>query len=77
MASSKAFYVDNMTAQEILSLGDDVLSKLSARDMSRALRTVALVANKRVNRLMKNAVKRQGGYIEKKSGKAIALDALN
>ena len=77
MASSKAFFVDNMTASEILALGDDVLSKMSQRDMSRALRTVSLVANKRVARLQKNAVKRHGGYIEKKSGKAIALDALN
>ena len=77
MPSSKPFFVDNMTAQEILSLGDDVLNKLSARDMSRALRTVALVANKRVNRLLNNAVKRNDGYIEKKSGKPIALDALN
>lgn len=89
MASSKPFFTDGMTVDEILSLGADTLNSLSARDMSRALRTVSLAANKRVNRLLKNSVKRKTGeydkktgkplyhYQEKKSGKAIATDALN
>lgn len=89
MASSKKFFTDGMTVDEILSLPADVLNSLSARDMSRALRTVALAANKRVDKLLKNAVKRKTGtydkntgkplyeYREKKSGKAIATDALN
>lgn len=77
MASSKPFYTDNMTVSEILALGDDILSKLDQREMSRAVRTAALAANKRINRLLENAVKRKDGYINKKSGKQIALDALN
>ena len=39
--SDKKFYVDGMTVSEILDLGDDVLSSLSMRDLSRAMRTVA------------------------------------
>ena len=34
------FYTDGMTVAEILALGDDILSKMSKRDLSRALRTV-------------------------------------
>ena len=75
---AKGFFTDGMTVEEILNLGDDQIRSLSQRDISHALRTVSLTANKRVNRLMDNAVKRGGQYVEKKSGKkAIALDALN
>lgn len=75
---AKGFYTDGMTVDEILNLGDDQIRSLSQRDISRALRTVALAANKRINRLMDKAVKRGGQYVEKKSAKkAIALDALN
>lgn len=80
------FYVDGMTVSEILDLGDDVLSKLSARDLSRALRTVALAANKRMNRLLKYAYKRgekidrygrrTPNYIEKLDGPGLDLHAL-
>lgn len=72
-----SFYTDGMTVAEILALGDDILSKMSKRDLSRALRTVSLAANKRIDRLEKQAVKRKGGYVEKKSGKGIATAALN
>ena len=82
MASSKKFFTDDMTAEEIINLGDDILSKLDKRDLQRAVRTTALVANKRLNRL-KSQAKHEGGfkdskYVEKQSAKhKIALDALN
>lgn len=73
-----AFYTDGMTVQQILDLGDDVLSTLSQRDMSHALRTVSLAANQRIDRLLDNAILRHGEYIQKKSAKKkIATDALN
>lgn len=76
--TKKDFYTDGMTVEEILNLGDDQIRALSKRDISHALRTVSLAANKRVNRLLDNAIKRGGQYVEKKSAKkAIALDALN
>ena len=75
---AKPFYTDGMTVDEILALGDDVLRRLDQRDLSRALRTVSLAANKRVNRLLENAVKTKEGYRVKKSGAHnVALDALN
>ena len=49
------FMVEGMTISEIIALGDDVISKMNTRDLSRALRTVALAANKRLNRLKKKA----------------------
>lgn len=82
MASSKKFFTDDMTAEEIINLGDDILSKLDKRDLQRAVRTTALVANKRLKRLKAQA-KHEGGfkdskYVEKVSAKhKIALDALN
>lgn len=51
----KPFAVEGMTVKEIINLGDDVISKMNQRDLSRALRTVALAANKRLNRLQKKA----------------------
>lgn len=77
MASKNAFYVDGLTVDEILNLGDDVLNSLKARDMSRALRTVALAANKRVKRLEQYAKKRKGKYVEKANSPGIDLTALN
>lgn len=75
---AESFYVDNMTVQEILKLGDDVISKMNTRDMSRALRTVSLAANKRVNRLLSQTKKTKDGYVLKKSSKYnMAVDALN
>jgi len=74
---AEPFYTDGMTVAEILELGDDVLSSLDKRDLSRALRTVALAANKRLARLKKQAVKRKDGYVEKRKGKGISTQALN
>ena len=74
---AQPFYTDGMTVAEILALGDDILSKMSQRDLSRALRTVSLAANKRLQRLQKQAVKRKEGYVPKKSGKGIYTGALN
>lgn len=85
---AKGFYVDGMTVEQILNLSDDVLSKLNQRDMSRAVRTVALTANKRINRLLNqakvgNVITDDGGAIHKsrkyinKASSDIALDALN
>ena len=49
------FMVEGMTVSDIIKLGDDVISKMNQRDLSRALRTIALAANKRLNRLKKKA----------------------
>lgn len=51
------FKSEGMTVDEIINIGDDELSKWSRRDLSRALRTVALAANKRISRLEKHAIK--------------------
>ena len=73
-----SFYTDNMTVNEILNLTNEEIAKLSERDVSRALRTVSLAANKRIQRLMKQARKTKDGYVPKKSAKRnIAVDALN
>ena len=89
MASKKSFSVDGLTVDQILNLDADTLNRMSEREMSRALRTASLAANKRINNLLKYAVKRKTGeydkktgkplyhYQEKKTGKAIATDALN
>lgn len=85
---AKGFYVDGMTVEQILNLSDDVLSKLNQRDMSRAVRTVALASNKRIDRLLRNAkignvVTDDGGNLHKsrkyinRASSDIALDALN
>lgn len=78
---AKPFYTDNMTVNEILALGDDVLNTLDRRDLSRALRTVSLAANKRINRLLNKAdiqVDQKTGDIKyvDKSGKGIDFEAL-
>lgn len=73
-----SFYTDNMTVNEILNMTHDELSRLNQRDVSRALRTVSLAANKRINRLLKQAKKTSEGYVPKKTAKRnIATDALN
>ena len=76
MAKEK-FYVEGMTVQQILNINPRDLMKLNTRDISRALRTVALAANKRINRLKQYAKKTKGGYVAKGSGTQIATDALN
>lgn len=73
-----SFYVDNMTVNEILNLSNEVISKMNTRDISRALRTVSLAANKRVNRLLSQTKKTKDGYTLKKSAQYnIAVDAIN
>lgn len=76
---AKKFAVEGMTVQQILSMDPTQLSSLNTRDMSRALRTVSLAANKRVNRLREQAKHGPtGAFISKKSAAHnIALDALN
>ena len=78
------FYVQGMTTKEILDITPDVLMRLSERDVSRALRTVALAANKRIRRLVK-AVEEERPVahdalrwsIEKNTGKAIGTGKLS
>lgn len=77
MASNKPFYTDGMTVSQILALGDDVLSKLDKRELSRALRTVALAANKRLDRLTQYSYRRHGKYVEKLDGPGLDLNLLN
>lgn len=73
-----SFYTDNMTVNEILNMSSYELSKLNERDISRALRTVSLAANKRIARLTAQSRKTAAGYVPKKSAKHnIAVDALN
>ena len=73
-----SFYTDNMTVNEILNMSPLELSKLNKRDISRALRTVSLAANKRIKRLTEQSRKTKEGYVPKKSAKhTIATDALN
>ena len=55
MASKKPFYTEGMTIEEIMSLGDDTIRNLKARDISRAVRTLSLAANKRFNRMLNRA----------------------
>lgn len=71
------FKTDGMTVEQILSLGDEVLNGFSQRELSHALRTVALAANKRINRLEKQATKTAEGWESNASKKGIAVDALN
>ena len=71
------FYVEGMTVNEILNISPDKLAKLNKRDISRALRTVSLAANKRVNRLKSKATKTKEGYIPKTKGSQINTSALN
>ena len=59
-------------------MSNEDIARLNERDVSRALRTVSLAANKRIQRLMQQARKTKEGYVPKKSAKRnIAVDALN
>lgn len=72
------FYTDGMTVEQILAIPPSDLNKLSERDLSRALRTVSLAANKRIDRLMQNVKVQDGTLVVKKSAKhKIATDAIN
>lgn len=75
---AQGFYTDGMTVEQILAIKPSDLNKLSERDLSRALRTVALAANKRLDRLMQNVKVQDGSLVVKKSAKHnIATDAVN
>ena len=74
------FFTEGMSVDQILSLGYEQLNKMSRRDLSRALRTVSLAANKRLNRLQAKAttVTNEMGdtvYVDK-TGKGYTFDAL-
>lgn len=75
---AKKFYVDGLTVDQILNMDPAEMAKLNKRDISRALRTVALAANKRIEKLEKYAKKTRHGYEPRlNTKKAIAVDALN
>ena len=75
---AKKFFVEGLTVEQILSMDPSQMAKLDKRDISRALRTVALAANKRINRLLPYAKKTKLGYEPKTNAeKFIAVDALN
>lgn len=74
---AQPFYVDGMTVEQILSLDQTVLNSLNKRDMSHALKIVALAANKRLSRLQARATKNKEGKYISTGEKAIAPDALN
>ena len=59
-----SFFTDGMTVDEIMKLDYDTINSLDKRDLSRAVRTISLAANKRVKRLKENR-------------EDIAQDALN
>lgn len=82
--------ISKMTISELLDIGGDVLNSLSKREMSKVIRTLALAANKRINRLLANSTKKKTGFYDKSTGKPlynyvekanakhkIATDALN
>lgn len=90
MASKEPFLIDGinideLTVEEILNLPSSVINKMSTRTLSRAVRTAALAANKRVKRLLSNSVKHFTGnparpvkYEPKPGGKYIIdTSALN
>lgn len=75
---ANSFFTDNMTVNDILNMDYQTLHSLNQRDISRALRTVSLAANKRINRLLKQTKKTKEGYVPKKTAAYnIAVDALN
>ena len=74
--ANQPFRVEGMTINEIMALGDDTLRTFSARDMSRAVRTLALAANKRAARLSRYGYKRGGKWVEKKGGPGVDFNAL-
>ena len=75
---AKKFYVEGLTVNEIFNLSFQELNKLNEREMSRALRTVALAVNKRIAKLEKYADKTgEDGRYAPAGKKSIAVDALN
>ena len=71
------FFTEGMTVKEILNISPEQLMKLNKRDISRALRTVSLAANKRIAKLKDKAKKTPSGYVPKTKGSQINTSALN
>ena len=71
---AKKFYVEGMTVDQILSMNPREMAKLNTREISRALRTVSLAANKRINRLKQYAKKEKTGYVPKGVQTQVATD---
>ena len=74
--AKQPFKTEGMTIQQIMSLGDDELRSFTARDISHAVRTLSLAANKRVARLKQYGYKRGDKWIEKKGGPGVDFNAL-
>ena len=69
---------DGLTVDQILNMPFQELNKFDEREMSRALRTVALAANKRIKKLQQYAAQTpEGRYEPTGNKKQIATDALN
>lgn len=70
--------LDGLTVDQLLNLTNEDLNNLSKRDLSRITRTISLVANKRLDRLLSHSVKVNGVY-EPKQGDKTKIDpyALN
>ena len=71
---AKKFRFDNpnlegMTVEQLLNLTNEDLNNMTKRDISRVTRTVSLVANKRLDRLLQHSEKVQGEYVPKKGDK--------
>ena len=75
--NKKPFYVEGMKVSEILNLGDEILNKFNTRDLSRALRTVALAANKRINRLTQYLKRRGGKWVNKVNSPGVDTGVIN
>lgn len=75
--TKQPFYVTGMKVSEILNLGDEILNKFNTRDLSRALRTVALAANKRINRLTQYLKRRGGKWVNKVNSPGLDTRAIN
>ena len=67
-----------MTVEQLLDLDQAAIDSLDERNLSHAVRTLALAANKRVNRLRQYAQKnkRDGKYVEKAGGPGVDFNAL-
>lgn len=71
------YYTEGMTVNQIINLGGDVIIRMSQRDLSRAVRTVALAANKRLTRLEGHAniaVNKMGDARIAEKGSKLGLD---
>ena len=67
-----------MTVEELLKLDADAIRSLDERNLSHAVRTLSLAANKRINRLTQYTKKNAkiGEYVEKAGGPGLDFTAL-